>query len=180
MLGNQHMSINSAPVNSCRIVSLMDSQTPFPFHPKWAPRCSGPPCSGPLCSGPLCSGPLCSGPLCPGLLRAPLRFYTSALYSDASVDSGGWAAAAAQEVITHVLKTGNHVCRADVCHKGRIGKLGFCRMLFWHWVRYTRETGEEAARRCKASSKKKKLRRRLTLLCKLLYTASPKPRGAWA
>ena len=46
-----------------------------------------------------------------------------------------------------VLKTGNHICRADVCYKGRIGKLGFCRMLFWHWVQYTTKKGERGARR---------------------------------
>ena len=46
-----------------------------------------------------------------------------------------FASLAAAEVLAGTLKTGNHVCRPDVCHKGRIGKTGFCRMYFWHWVR---------------------------------------------
>ena len=44
-------------------------------------------------------------------------------------------------------KTGNHVCRADVCHKGRIGRMGFCRFLFWHWVKCTTSAKEAGARR---------------------------------
>ena len=43
------------------------------------------------------------------------------LYADPKVDSETWAAHAVVEVNTSVAKTGNHVCRAEVCHKGRIG-----------------------------------------------------------
>ena len=51
------------------------------------------------------------------------------------------------EVNTHVLRAGNHVCRSDVCHKGRIGRQGFCRMSYWHWVRFITKAGELGARR---------------------------------
>ena len=52
-----------------------------------------------------------------------------------------------RDVSAATARTGNHVCRADVCHKGRIGKLGFCRMLFWHWAKFTKENGEAGATR---------------------------------
>ena len=40
---------------------------------------------------------------------------------------------------------GNHVCRPDVCHKGPIGRKGFCRMCFWHWAHQVRKDGEVSA-----------------------------------
>ena len=46
------------------------------------------------------------------------------------VDAAAWSARAVRYVALFTRKTGNHVCRPDVCHKGRIGKRGFCRMLF--------------------------------------------------
>ena len=61
---------------------------------------------------------------------APLRFFASAALSSTSLTAGEWAAAAVEEVSVHVRKTGNHVCRPDVCHKGPNGRQGFCRFLF--------------------------------------------------
>ena len=37
------------------------------------------------------------------------------------------------------------MCRSDVCHKGRIGRQGFCRLGYWHWVRSRSASGEETA-----------------------------------
>ena len=54
-------------------------------------------------------------------IKRELRYYVPSLYADPKVDSGTWAAHAVVEVNTSVAKTGNHVCRAEVCHKGRIG-----------------------------------------------------------
>jgi hypothetical protein len=79
--------------------------------------------------------------------RPTVRDYVPSLYGDDAVPSSTWAAHAVVEINAGVLKTGNHVCRAEVCHKGRIGQQGFCRMQFWHWVRYTNEKGQPAARR---------------------------------
>ena len=42
----------------------------------------------------------------------------------------------------------NHVCLPKTCHKGRLGKLGFCRMFFWRWVRsISTKTGAEVMKR---------------------------------
>ena len=53
-------------------------------------------------------------------IKRELRYYVPSLYADPNVDSETWAAHAVVEVNTSVAKTGNHVCRAEVCHKGRI------------------------------------------------------------
>ena len=54
-------------------------------------------------------------------------------YKTANLSSAEYAAAAVKDVHASTLSFGNHVCRADVCHKGRLGRLGFCRMLYWNW-----------------------------------------------
>ena len=68
---------------------------------------------------------------------APRRvpFLTSTKHKDAGLSPCAWSSHAVEEIATATLKTGNHVCRPDVCHKGRVGRRGFCRMLFWHWAR---------------------------------------------
>ena len=78
-------------------------------------------------------------------LRAPLRFFVPHAYGDECLPSGTWAATAVRDVSTATARTGNHVCRKDVCYKGRIGKKGFCRMLFWHWAKVVKDTGEVGA-----------------------------------
>ena len=66
----------------------------------------------------------------------PRRLYfTSSMHGDNSLDASAWAANAIEEVAGSTARTGNHVCRPDVCHKGRIGRMGFCRMFYWHWAR---------------------------------------------
>ena len=61
--------------------------------------------------------------------------YTPAILASSRASSSAWARFASIDVLAGTLKAGNHVCRPDVCHKGRIGRLGFCRMLLWHLAR---------------------------------------------
>ena len=61
--------------------------------------------------------------------------FTSGIHANGSLSSGAWATHVTEEVATSTARTGNHVCRPDVCHKGHIGKKGFCRMYYWHWRR---------------------------------------------
>ena len=77
----------------------------------------------------------------------PPRFFVCApaAYGAEAMPSSTWAAAAVRDVSTATARTGNHVCRKDVCYKGRIGKLGFCRMLFWHWSKVVTGPGEVVA-----------------------------------
>eukprot|EP00973_Karenia_brevis_P032720 4517302-Karenia_brevis.AAC.1 len=60
---------------------------------------------------------------------------------------GEWSAAATKEVALRTRKTGNHVCKPAVCHKGKLGKMGFCRMFYWHWARGVDAKKTEVAKR---------------------------------
>ena len=65
----------------------------------------------------------------------PMSYIVSDIHTDAAVDEKTWAARTVSLVAASTRKSGNHVCRPDVCHKGPLGKKGFCRMMFWHWAR---------------------------------------------
>jgi len=75
-----------------------------------------------------------------------LPFYPSSQCANKSVDADAWSAFAVREVQHRTQKTGNHVCKAAVCHKGSIGRKGFCRMFFWHWSRFVDQKKEIAKR----------------------------------
>ncbi len=79
--------------------------------------------------------------------HAPMSYSTSTIHEDASVSAGSWAPECVQGVAASTRTTGNHACRADLCHKGRLGSKGFCRMMFWHWVRYMDEKKGAIAKR---------------------------------
>ena len=69
--------------------------------------------------------------------------FTSKIHTNEALSGGAWATFATEEIATSTARTGNHVCRPDVCHKGRIGKTGFCRMYYWHWRRSVDEKGRK-------------------------------------
>ena len=76
-----------------------------------------------------------------------MRFFSPTLYANKEVSASEWCTQATREVFHGTRKTGNHVCRAEVCHKGRVGKMGFCRMFFWHWRRFLGQQGKAKAKR---------------------------------
>ena len=76
-----------------------------------------------------------------------MAFFPSSKCADPEINASAWSQAVVREVQHRTQKTGNHVCRASVCHKGRIGKKGFCRMLFWHWSRSVDDKKKEVAKR---------------------------------
>eukprot|EP00973_Karenia_brevis_P003020 412965-Karenia_brevis.AAC.1 len=57
----------------------------------------------------------------------PTYFFPSGAHSDPKMGASDWSATATKEVALRTRKTGNHVCKPAVCHKGRLGKMGFCR-----------------------------------------------------
>ena len=85
-------------------------------------------------------------PAAPEALQA-MRFFVPEAYADGRVLSPDWCRQATREIFHGTRKTGNHVCRAEVCHKGRVGKMGFCRMFFWHWRRGVGQDGKTKAKR---------------------------------
>ena len=76
--------------------------------------------------------------------RKPV-YYVPRIYQCMDTDSSEWAAESTRELCAATRKSGSHVCRSDVCHKGKLGRTGFCRMSFWHWVRGVSKKGEVAA-----------------------------------
>jgi hypothetical protein len=64
-----------------------------------------------------------------------IQFHTwqSQSYADPLLSSADFASMMMVDCHAAVSSFGNHTCRSDVCHKGRLGKIGFCRMMFWHW-----------------------------------------------
>lgn len=76
-----------------------------------------------------------------------IPFYPSATCAMPEAAAGQWAKEAVTEVLTRTRKSGNHVCKPTVWHKGAIGKKGFCRMYYWHWMRHTNDKNKEVAKR---------------------------------
>jgi len=60
-------------------------------------------------------------------LSKPVSYAVSTSHGNSSVGADQWARACIGQVAASTRKTGNHVCRADVCHKGAVGRKGFCR-----------------------------------------------------
>jgi hypothetical protein len=75
--------------------------------------------------------------------KRKMSYFPSSLHANATVTAEAWAAKVVGDVAAATRKSGNHVCRSDVCHKGRIGRRGFCRMYFWHWARCLSAKGEK-------------------------------------
>ncbi len=63
----------------------------------------------------------------------PIQIWQSQSYADPLFSSADFASMMMVDCHAALSSFGNHTCRHDVCHKGRIGKMGFCRMMFWHW-----------------------------------------------
>jgi hypothetical protein len=66
-------------------------------------------------------------------LRLPFPPWMSRSYADPSLSSADFASMMTLDSHAGLCSFGNHTCRSDVCHKGYLGKIGFCRMMFWHW-----------------------------------------------
>ena len=54
-------------------------------------------------------------------------------YGSSTLSSSAWAEQIAKDNQAATLNAGNRTCIPDVCHKGRVGKQGFCRMRYWFW-----------------------------------------------
>ena len=59
--------------------------------------------------------------------------WTPGIYASTGASAADWASFAVQDSNSGSQACGNHVCRSSVCHKGRLGKAGFCRLLHWHF-----------------------------------------------
>ena len=77
----------------------------------------------------------------------PFHTWQSQSYADTLLSSADFASMMMADCHAALSSFGNHTCRSDVCHKGRLGKIGFCRMMFWHWYVVTKKGICNARRR---------------------------------
>ena len=68
--------------------------------------------------------------------------WTPRAYADEALSALDWARLAALDANAGSRKSMNHVCLPKTCHKGRLAKLGFCRMFFWHWAQRRSKKGK--------------------------------------
>ena len=80
---------------------------------------------------------------------SPKKFlkWTPSFFGDKGASAGTWSAFAAEDSNAGARSCGNHVCRSLVCHKGRLGKLGLCRLGFWSWQERVNAKGERVMKR---------------------------------
>ena len=67
-------------------------------------------------------------------------------YGDSQLSSSEWAERSCLENLAATQGIGNHTCIPEVCHKGAVGRQGFCRMKYWFWAWVSR-TGESLWKR---------------------------------
>ena len=60
-------------------------------------------------------------------------------YGNSKLSASEWAERSCLDNLAATQKIGNHSCIPEVCHKGRIGQQGFCRMSYWFWAWVRRE-----------------------------------------
>ena len=62
----------------------------------------------------------------------PFQPWQSQSYADPLLSSAEFASKMMDDCHAALDSFGSHTCRSDVCHNGRLGDIGFCRMMFWH------------------------------------------------
>ena len=88
----------------------------------------------------------------PDPARQPFVRWISEQYGNVTLDEEEWSAFAVKDVVAGILLKGNHVCRSDVCLKGRHAKRGWCRMIFYRHERYGNAKGTPCVRVAKGQA----------------------------
>jgi len=85
-----------------------------------------------------------------------MSYVSSTVHKNSSVDERNWSKHAVQSVMASTRKSGNHVCKPEVCHKRRHGKKDFCRFLFWSWTKTFDGQGKMIAQRSHGNTLQKR------------------------
>ena len=75
-------------------------------------------------------------------IKRPYESLAPLWLGESQLSSDEWASKAVVHFNTSFRSCGNHVCSKRVCYKGKWGRKGFCRMLYWHWKRCTNKQGK--------------------------------------
>ena len=73
--------------------------------------------------------------------------FTPCTYGDPHLWASDWSAFAVRDSNAGARSCGNHVCRPIVCHKGRLGKMGLCRLAYWSYQECCNEKGAKVMKR---------------------------------
>lgn len=69
--------------------------------------------------------------LAENLVPRDFQKWAPEVHADINVTAEEWARSVVGDSVSGANSCGNHVCRGPVCHKGRLGKMGLCRLAFW-------------------------------------------------
>ena len=83
----------------------------------------------------------------PSSAETKFKHWIPAAYGDETLTAAQWETLAVRDSNDGSRSCGNHVCRPIVCHKGRLGKMGFCRMLYWCFEKWKNKKGETVMKR---------------------------------
>jgi len=80
---------------------------------------------------------------------APREFqkWAPEVHADSKATAEEWARSVVGDSVSGANSCGNHVCRGPVCHKGRLGKMGLCRLGFWSFRRTKNKRGQWVMKR---------------------------------
>ena len=68
------------------------------------------------------------------LKRVSFPSWQPDFFGDSELSASEYAERSCEDNLAATLKVGNHSCIPEVCHKGRVGRQGFCRMNYWFWA----------------------------------------------
>jgi hypothetical protein len=77
----------------------------------------------------------------------PFHRWTPAAYGDVNLSAAEWDRFAVKDSFAGARSCGNHVCRKAVCHKGRLAKLGLCRLNYWSYQKQKNKKGDLVMKR---------------------------------
>ena len=98
--------------------------------------------------GLLTNEPLDSAYAIKFLWRHRHRQWMSEYVGDAKLSVAEWAKKAIVDVAILTRNYCNHICMKQVCHKGRLGKRGLCRLGFWHTKHVKTKQKKQNTRNC--------------------------------
>ena len=99
------------------------------------------------CITPQTSARGSDAPMLPASKKPPFPSWTPSAYNDGSLSADLWSRFACFDSNAGSISCGNHLCMPRVCFKGRWARLGFCRMIFWHWRACVSAKGKAVAKR---------------------------------
>jgi hypothetical protein len=85
-------------------------------------------------------------------LRGKATSILPSYHENGSLSPRAWSSNLLEDARCLSLACSLHGCRPSVCHKGKAGAMGVCRLRYWHWVRVPNGNGTSVYRRVKGKA----------------------------